>query len=56
MDERWMKDGSHRGGGQKSGAKVGNIPFFFPPQNGNEKGVVSLGILQGTRKLIKLYY
>jgi hypothetical protein len=47
IDERWMKDG------KRKGAKVGNIPFFFH-QIGIKKGVVSLGILQVTRNLIKL--
>jgi len=48
-----MKDDSYKAGLARRGEqKLATYGVFSP--NGNEKGVVSLGILQGTRKLIKL--
>jgi hypothetical protein len=40
-------------GWPEEGSKSWQHTFFFQPKE-NKKGVVSLGILQGTRKLIKL--
>jgi hypothetical protein len=48
-----MKDDSYKAALARRGEqKLATCSVFSP--NGNEKGVVSLGILQGTRKLIKL--